>query len=57
MRIELSDTLREKVGRLDEAVAASLDDAVREATRSFFRSGTMRFPSEALVVAGSTASH
>ena len=57
MRIELSDTLREKVGRLDDAVAASLSEAVREATRSFFRSGTMRFPSGALVVAGSTASH
>ncbi len=57
MRIELSDTLRDKVGRLDDGVAASLGDAVREATRSFFRSGTMRFPSEALVVAGSTGSH
>lgn len=57
MRVELSDSLRETVSRLDGATASSLGESVRQATSEFFPSGAMRFPAEVLVVAGTTASH
>lgn len=57
MRVELSDSLREKLSRLDDTVRASLGESVRQATASFFPAGTMCFPSEVLVVAGTAASH
>jgi len=57
MRVELSDSLREKLTRLDETMASSLGESVRQATSEFFTSGTMRFPAEVLVVAGTVVSH
>lgn len=50
MRVELSDTLRDKTERLGPELAARVKEDVREATREVFASGTMRFPAEALVV-------
>jgi SAM-dependent methyltransferase len=54
VRVELSDTLRERVGALDDATRHALADDVREATSSYFDGDTMRFPAEALVVAAET---
>lgn len=57
MRVELSDTLRDKMSRLDESMAATATAAVRKATEPYFPHGTMDFPAEVHVVAGSTISH
>ena len=51
MRVELSDTLRDKTERLGPEIAARVREEVRAATRDVFATGTMRFPAEALVVA------
>jgi SAM-dependent methyltransferase len=50
MRVELSDTLRDKTERLGPELAARVKEDVREATSEAFASGAMRFPAEALVV-------
>jgi hypothetical protein len=42
---------------LDESTVATLDESVRQATEPFFPTGTMCFPAEVLVVAGTTAPH
>ena len=52
MRVEISDTLREKTAQLSDAERARLGEEVREATREHFSTGTMRFPAEAVVVSG-----
>jgi SAM-dependent methyltransferase len=50
MRVELSDTLRDKTERLGPELAARVKEDAREATREVFAGGAMRFPAEALVV-------
>ena len=55
MRVELSDSLREKMARLDPATRTVANEAARELTAPYFPAGTMRFPSEVLVVSGSRA--
>lgn len=52
MRVEMSDTLRGKTAALGPEMAARVREEVREATRDYFASGTMRFPAEAVVVSG-----
>lgn len=52
MRVEISDTLREKTAQMSATDRARLGEDVREATREYFLSGTMRFPAEAVVIGG-----
>jgi SAM-dependent methyltransferase len=52
MRVEISDTLREKSAQLSEADRERLGEEVREETREYFSTGTMRFPAVAVVVSG-----
>jgi SAM-dependent methyltransferase len=52
VRVELSDTLRNRVAAVSDAVRQALADDVREATRAYFVDATMRFPAEAVVIAG-----
>lgn len=49
-RVELSDTLRGRMAVLSVDQMLALRAEMRDATRDFFASGTMRFPAEALVV-------
>jgi ubiquinone/menaquinone biosynthesis C-methylase UbiE len=52
MRTEMSETLREKMARLTPAQLPTVKQAVAEAAREYFVSGTMSFPAEALIVSG-----
>ena len=52
MRTEMSDTLREKMARLAPAQLPMVKEAVADATRGYFRNGTMSFPALAMVVSG-----
>jgi ubiquinone/menaquinone biosynthesis C-methylase UbiE len=52
LRTEMSDTLREKMARLTPAQLPTVKQAVAEAARRYFASGTMSFPAEALIVSG-----
>src|SRR6266513_3239039 len=51
-RTEMSETLREKMARLTPAQLPMVKQAVADATRKYFVSGTMSFPAEALIVSG-----
>jgi SAM-dependent methyltransferase len=52
MRVELSDTLRDKTAVLTNDERDRLREEVRDETRDYFATGTMRFPAEAVVVWG-----
>jgi len=50
LRTEMSGTLREKMARLAPAQLPTVKQAVADAARRYFVSGTMNFPAEALIV-------
>jgi ubiquinone/menaquinone biosynthesis C-methylase UbiE len=52
LRTEMSGTLREKMARLAPAQLPIVKQAVADAARRYFVSGTMSFPAEALIVSG-----
>jgi ubiquinone/menaquinone biosynthesis C-methylase UbiE len=52
LRTEMSGTLREKMARLTPAQVSTVKQAVADATRRYFASGTMSFPAEALIISG-----
>src|SRR5439155_16187397 len=52
LRTEMSDTLREKMARLTSAQLPTVKQAVADAARKYFASGTMSLPAEALIVTG-----
>src|SRR5207247_11285622 len=52
LRTEMSETLREKMARLTPAQLPTVKQAVADAARRYFVSGTMIFPAEALIVSG-----
>jgi hypothetical protein len=52
LRTEMSGTLREKMAGIAPAQLPTLKQAVADAARRYFESGTMSFPAEALIVSG-----
>src|SRR6266571_8945105 len=52
LRTEMSETLREKMAGLAPAQLPTLKQAVADAARRYFESGTMSFPAEAVIVSG-----
>jgi ubiquinone/menaquinone biosynthesis C-methylase UbiE len=52
LRTEMSETLREKMARLTPTQLPTVKQAVADAARRYFASGTMSFPAEALIVSG-----
>ena len=52
LRTEMSDSLREKMARLTPAQLPTVKQAVADAARKYFASGTMSLPAEALIVTG-----
>src|SRR5437773_1914857 len=52
MRTEMSETLREKMAGLAPAQVPTIKQAVADAARRYFESGTMSFPAQALIVSG-----
>jgi ubiquinone/menaquinone biosynthesis C-methylase UbiE len=52
LRTEMSETVREKMARLTPAQLPTVKQAVADAARGHFASGTMSFPAEALIVSG-----
>jgi len=52
LRTEMSGTLREKMAGVAPAQLPTLKQAVADAARRYFESGTMSFPAEALIVSG-----
>jgi hypothetical protein len=52
LRTEMSETLREKMARLTPVQLPTVKQAVADAARRYFVSGTMSFPAEALIVSG-----
>jgi ubiquinone/menaquinone biosynthesis C-methylase UbiE len=52
LRTEMSETVREKMARLTPAQLPTVKQAVAEAARRYFASGTMSFPAEALIISG-----
>jgi ubiquinone/menaquinone biosynthesis C-methylase UbiE len=52
LRTKMSGTLREKMARLAPAQLPTIKQAVADAARRYFTSGTMSFPAEALIVSG-----
>ena len=52
LRTEMSETLREKMVRLTPAQLPTVKQAVADAARRYFASGTMSFPAEAFIVSG-----
>jgi hypothetical protein len=52
LRTEMSETLREKMAVIAPAQLPTIKQAVAEAARRYFVSGTMNFPAEALIVSG-----
>ena len=55
LRTEMSETLREKMARLTPAQLPTVKQAVADAARRHFASGTMNLPAEALIVSGRKA--
>ena len=56
LRTEMSETLREKIAGLTLAQIPTIKQAVADAARGYFVSGTMNFPAEALIVSGRKSS-
>jgi hypothetical protein len=52
LRTEMSETLREKIGRLTPARLGTIKEAVADAAQKYFVSGKMSFPARALVITG-----
>ena len=52
LRTEMSETLREKMAGIAAAQLPAVKQAVADAARRYFESGTMSFPAEALIVSG-----
>jgi SAM-dependent methyltransferase len=52
VRVELSDTLRDKVAQLSAAQVSRAAQEGEEAGRPFYQDGHMRFPAKVLVVSG-----
>jgi len=52
LRSEMSETLREKIAGLTPAQIPTIKQAVADAARGYFVSGTMSFPAEAFIVSG-----
>jgi len=52
LRTEMSETLREKIAGLTPAQIPTIKQAVADAARGYFVSGTMSFPAEAFIVSG-----
>jgi len=52
VRTEMSETLRGKMARVTPAQLPTIKQAVADAARKYFLSGTMSFPAEALIVSG-----
>jgi SAM-dependent methyltransferase len=52
VRVELSDTLREKVAKLDPDEVEQARTAIEKAVQVFFHGDQMRFPARALIVTG-----
>jgi ubiquinone/menaquinone biosynthesis C-methylase UbiE len=52
LRTEMSETLREKMAGLGPDQLPTVKQAVADAARRYFVSGTMSFPAEALIVSG-----
>jgi enediyne biosynthesis protein CalE5 len=52
LRTEMSGTLREKTARIAPAQLPGVKQAVADAARRYFASGTMSFPAQALIVTG-----
>jgi ubiquinone/menaquinone biosynthesis C-methylase UbiE len=52
LRTEMSETLRGKMAGLTPAQLPTIKQAVADAARRYFLSGTMSFPAEALIVSG-----
>ena len=52
LRTEMSGTLREKMARLAPEQVPTVKQAVADAARKYFVSGTMSFPAQALIVSG-----
>ena len=56
LRTEMSETLREKIAGLTPAQIPTIKQAVADAARGYFVSGTMSFPAEAFIVSGRKSS-
>ncbi len=52
VRTEMSESLREKMTRVTPAQLPTIKQAVADAARKYFLSGTMSFPAQALIVSG-----
>src|SRR6266516_4373092 len=52
LRTEMSETLREKMAGIAAAQLPTIKQAVADAARRYFESGTMSFPAQALIVSG-----
>jgi hypothetical protein len=52
LRTEMSENVREKITGLATAQILTIKQAVADAARRYFVSGTMSFPAEALIVSG-----
>ena len=50
LRVELSDTLRDRVHKLAPATLSLIEHEVGEAAQEYFAGGIMSFPAHALVV-------
>lgn len=57
MRVELSDSLREKVAKLAPEQLPRVASDVEEAAREFFASGGMSLPAQVLIVSGRKRGH
>jgi ubiquinone/menaquinone biosynthesis C-methylase UbiE len=55
LRTEMSDTFRTKIAKLAAADVIAVRDAVKKAAAVYFKSGSMSFPSQALIVSGRKA--
>jgi SAM-dependent methyltransferase len=54
LRTEMSESLRETVARIAPAQLPTIKEAVADAARRYFASGTMSIPAEALIVSGAS---
>jgi ubiquinone/menaquinone biosynthesis C-methylase UbiE len=52
LRTEMSDTFRTKIAKLAADEVMAVRDEVKKAAAVYFRSGSMSFPSQALIVSG-----
>jgi ubiquinone/menaquinone biosynthesis C-methylase UbiE len=52
LRTEMSDTFRTKLAKLSTEEVAAMREEVTRAVAGYFKTGSMRFPSEALTVTG-----